>query len=225
MATANQIAKQVVQAYKSVKILRQLTKAKFDRLKESNTLYALFKNPPPHPYETLVENGDNLVIKFENFVAAMHDKTMISGVLRSELEKLKEISIAKDEDYSDIAELLKIPIAPNEKCTVDQIGEQLLMIFEMINLLLLQSSEKWASDSLGNDVSKKNIKSHFEKPFLNTIQECRLALSNTKKIAKMLLDQKIDASTIRNELSQIRTMRLLSGLGDSEELRKLVVLV
>ena len=48
-----------------------------------------------------------------------------------------------------------------------------------------------------------------------------MTLSNTKKIAKMLLDQKIDARTIRNELSQIRTMRLMAELGDSEELRKL----
>lgn len=225
MATGKQIATQVIQTYKSVKIVRNATRLKLDRLKESNTLYAVFENPPVHPYTTFVANGVDLVEKFEYFVSALLDKKMLSGTLRSEFEKVKIIQLKTGLDSSDVDALLQLPITIDENCTLNKIGEQLFLVFEKQSVLLIQSDVKWAKEALSNVISRKNINSHIEVPFQRTASCCRSAIKEAKKLAKMVLDEVIDASTIRNELAQIQTMRILKGLGDSDALRKLVVLV
>ena len=101
MTTAVKTTKHIIQAYKAVRRVEELTQAKLDALLETNAFYKLFEPDTEHPYYVLASAGQNTISSYEALIAGVLDWTIGSGTIAEELDKAKARLIVDDEKAED----------------------------------------------------------------------------------------------------------------------------
>lgn len=211
MATAAKTTKQIIQAYKAVRKVEELTQAKLDALLETNALYKLFEPDTRHPYYVLSDAGKNTNAAFESAIAGVREWTIGSGAIGEELDKVKARQIVNEE--AEDADLDALRLIPSIAMTEAEVADKLMSAYYSACAVWVKAKDSVIKAELSDLYGKKNINLHKEKPEVKLTKEANAAIRQILKTAKQLTDYGSGSSTIRVELEKKQVLSGLSGQG------------
>lgn len=204
MAAAARATKHIIQAYKAVRRAQEQTQAKLDALLETNTLYKLFEPDEQHPYYRMASYGNNTLNGFEELVAGVMDWQEGGSKISEELDKVKARQIVDEKEADDAVDALRL-VQP-KMMTEAEAAEKLLSVCRSAMSTASYSEALMINYDLEKLHGKKLVKRHKESPEIKVTPDCRAAVSEVKKLGKVLRDCGNGSSTIRRELDKKRVL-------------------
>ncbi len=210
MTTAPKLAKQFIQTCAAIKVVEQRLQEKLDRLVETRPFYQLFDDVlQSHPYAKLPLLGQNLNLAFTDLFQSVagwniHGETVIDAIGRTLTLQMHE-GEGVDASVSVLSALL------TKSATAEEASEQLRSLFHQATLIWSRCDNKTLKAEVTALHGKKGVVNNMETPLLNISPECKDAVKEVTKLAKLVLGISDGNRTIGEELEQTQAMHVLNN--------------
>jgi hypothetical protein len=207
MNIAKKAATQLLKTHKSVESVRTQMRTKLACLLESRPAYVLFDFGTTHPYYDLERTIEHFSDSFKNLSAALANLAVGSTTVGCELDK-----IVSGCDVEVDAKKFCL-LQGSSVTSITALGVACLLEDVYTNAIFVRSytDRKAIEAELLKTFEKKHVAMQLEKPYIRMDKECNAAFGDVKKLAKIVLDVKVNGMIIRHELGKKNTLDMLKS--------------
>ena len=207
MNIAKKLATQLLKTHKSVESVRKQMQAKLALLLETRPAYVLFDLGITHPYYGLENLTERFSEGFNKLSSVLLNLTVESSTVGDEVDK---IVTGCDADAA-VHAFFKLHGKPVTSITALSVGRLLEDVYGNAIFVRSYIDRKAIEVELLQSFAKKQVEMQLEKPYIHVSKECNAAFSDVQKLAKILLDVKVNGKIIRHELSKKNTLDMLKN--------------
>lgn len=210
MTTAPKLAKQCIQTCAAIKVVEQRLQEKLDKLVEIRPFYQLFDGVlEGHPYATLPSLGQDLNQAFMDLYQTIADWNVNGETIADAIERTMTLQMQEGEGVDASVSVLSALIT--KSASTEEASKQLRSLFHQATLIWSRCDNKTLKEQVVAHCGKKGATKNMETPLLNIVPECKNAVKEVKKLAKLLLNVGSSSKTIGEELEHMQTIGTLTN--------------
>jgi hypothetical protein len=210
MATASVLVKHLGQTYDAIQTIKLVMQSKMDSLHISQPYYMNFEiEGEQHTYANLIAESLQIEGYFDSLVAAIKDWD-ITGITVGEA-----IDLLQTNQKPLMPTTVALQSISNVPTPMADCADLVLNLFQSIAVFRSRAAPAAVKRDIKNRMRHKDVTRHLEVPLINISAECNDAYKEVKVLTKMLMNFKIQNTTVRQELTTKQSMIALTATGNA----------